>query len=334
MLTIAYVLGSRFPTEKAYGVTCLKTVEQIHKAGSKAHIFAFQSNYTSKTAINCAVIHEFKESTFSQFLRKFGSSGNTRLNQASWKVSLLLTINRNIDSVLGVGPDYIWLRDPVIAARILKKYEKIIILELHTSLSKKNARILKKYKKRKIFSPISKQIMTTMQQFFRIPHIVYSPMSIDPRYLATRSEVNSNIDHFFGTWKKNSRIGYVGKFSPNGYSKGIEDLIALGKLFADLESDASVAIVGGSITEVKLLQEFRGQLGLTKKNLRILPHVEHGEALKLMSEFDVLVFPAPRNSKYDGMPIKALEYLATGRHVVMADTSNHGQIFDASFQPN
>ena len=45
-----------------------------------------------------------------------------------------------------------------------------------------------------------------------------------------------------------------------------------------------------------------------------------------MKTFDVLILPAPKSSSYDGVPLKLLEYFASGRITLIADTKLNREI--------
>ncbi len=331
--TIAYVLGSRFPTEKAYGVTCSRTAFEIGSANINTKIFSFPSKYTLKMELPRTEIIPFDETVFAQNLRAYGSTGTSRWNQLAWKLSLMRTIRRNMNLIIDSGAIFVWLRDPQIAIEILSRSDKIVILEVHTRIAPKKVSQLQQFTDRVIYCPISKQTLNQVQDQLHNAHIVFSPMAVNPENLASYSQVNESIEKFLAKWDKTSSVGYVGKFSPNGYSKGIEDLIGLALLLKKINSGMTVTIMGGSPKEVDELIRVRLDLGLSEGNLKILGHLDHESAVTSMRDFDILVLPGARSKNYDGMPLKTLEYLSSGKIVVIADTFNHKQIFDGRYQP-
>ena len=53
----------------------------------------------------------------------------------------------------------------------------------------------------------------------------------------------------------------------------------------------------------------------------------------MMKKFDVLVLPLPKDSKYTGMPLKLLEYLAAGRITLVANSVITTSVFQGEFSP-
>jgi glycosyltransferase involved in cell wall biosynthesis len=129
------------------------------------------------------------------------------------------------------------------------------------------------------------------------------------------------------------RVGYVGKFSPNGYSKGIEDLLNLAAYNAANSKTYEISITGGSLNEVASAVNRLRDFGLSKNDIEINGHISHPEAIRKMKCLDVLVLPMPASKKYTGFPLKAIESIASGRIVVAARCKIYQDIFDESFEP-
>jgi glycosyltransferase involved in cell wall biosynthesis len=72
---------------------------------------------------------------------------------------------------------------------------------------------------------------------------------------------------------------------------------------------------------------------LEAKNISFIPHMSHTSAVKSMKDFDILVLPLPFDSNYQGMPLKLLEYLSSGRIVIVAESEYIREIFNDGFYP-
>jgi glycosyltransferase involved in cell wall biosynthesis len=52
-----------------------------------------------------------------------------------------------------------------------------------------------------------------------------------------------------------------------------------------------------------------------------------------MKSFDVLVLPRYEDQNYNGMPIKLIEYISTGKISILARTFLYSEIFLGNFKP-
>ena len=130
---IAFVVGAPFPTKKAYGVTSRETINILLKRNLRTKIFCLPGNYTdSDYNMISEFICEFTESLIGKKFILFGSLGSSKLNFALWRFGLAKVVIENFKAIADFKPDYIWLRDPLIANLYLKKFKSIkIILEVH-----------------------------------------------------------------------------------------------------------------------------------------------------------------------------------------------------------
>jgi glycosyltransferase involved in cell wall biosynthesis len=125
----------------------------------------------------------------------------------------------------------------------------------------------------------------------------------------------------------------VGKFFPNGYSKGIEDLLGLSRVNQNSGKRLKISITGGTQFEVDTLNKLIQRLQLESTNLIVNSHLSHDQALQKMKELDVIVLPIPTSKEYVGFPLKSIEALASGRIVVAAKCRVYTDIFVEDFQP-
>ena len=142
---------------------------------------------------------------------------------------------------------------------------------------------------------------------------------------------------FIGSLKsrkhKGIEIAYIGKFNPNGYSKGIQDLIDLAKLYSDNNEKFYVTLIGANSNELEIYNDLKFSLQIKHKYLKVRRHITHSQAIKAMHKYDVLVLPEYRSQKYSGMPIKLLEYLSTGKITIVANTNLYRSLFTTEYKP-
>ena len=94
-----------------------------------------------------------------------------------------------------------------------------------------------------------------------------------------------------------------------------------------------ITLVGATESEMEAYNSLRISLGINSKYLQIWPHVSHSVAVKMMSSFDALILPKYTSESYIGMPLKLLEYLASGRITIIADIDLYTKFFTQSFKP-
>jgi glycosyltransferase involved in cell wall biosynthesis len=92
-------------------------------------------------------------------------------------------------------------------------------------------------------------------------------------------------------------------------------------------------LIGTTNSELIKFNALKHDLGIKKNYLDFKPHVKHSQALRLMQRFDILILPAYSSNRYVGMPLKLLEYLSTGKIVVVADSPLYRGIFKSRFNP-
>lgn len=334
-LRIAYILGASFPTIKAYGITARETLNTLMDLSISARIFCnfgehFDRDFDSITKI----IENFQHSTLDKIFTKLGKIGNLKFNAICWRIGLVLTMYKNVNEIKKFNPNIIWTRDPLVALVCLKKIEHInVILEIHDESGKFFYKKLKKYVNQITFCPINERNKLFLAQINPLVTAHLAPMGIRQEFISDEKHFNEFINSLEQREYKCIKIGYVGKFSPNGYSKGIEDLINLAIRFQEMKIDASVTLVGAESHELIQYEKMQNRLKIGTKYLKVLGHVSHTQALTLMNEFDVLVLPSYESKTYIGMPIKLLEYLASARIVVIADTQLYRSFFESKFYP-
>jgi glycosyltransferase involved in cell wall biosynthesis len=166
--------------------------------------------------------------------------------------------------------------------------------------------------------------------------VVYSPMGIDERRIKSIEFVHSfmnELEILKTTELQGLRVGYVGKFSPNGYSKGVEDLLHFARVNHESKLEFFVSISGGTARELNELNEAANKLQIDRSKLEIRGHRPHHLALEDMAHLHVIVLPIPKSNNYVGFPLKSLEAVASGRIVVAARSPIYESIFNDEYQP-
>jgi glycosyltransferase involved in cell wall biosynthesis len=213
-----------------------------------------------------------------------------------------------------------------------------LVFEIHSIIEKRWIRRLeKRFSHTKVvLGPISEIILTQLKETGTTIPIVKAPMGIDLENLESRIKVRSFVERLEGLIQINFRglkIGYVGKFWPNGYSKGIEDLFALASLNSREDYGYLVSVMGGLKDEVISARTKLKEYNLLVSDIEISGHVDHSIALTKMRSLDVIILPRPASENYVGFPLKAIESISTGRVVVAARCKVYEDIFQSEFSP-
>ena len=159
-LKIAFVLSSRFPTEKAYGVTTRESLLALLDKKYEVRIFARQSNYMD---VNYEEIMELITPLSKNFLIlnlfKIASFGKGLISRVGWRLGSYLSLNKSLMIIALFEPDVIWVREIEIVHKLITKFPKVkILLEVHTKPSKKKFLKVLKYRSQILFCPINENI--------------------------------------------------------------------------------------------------------------------------------------------------------------------------------
>lgn len=319
---IAFVLSSRFPTEKAYGVTTRESVLALQDKHFMVRVFARSSDYmdAGHNEIKDLIIPHSENFLISKLLNS-ASKGSGLSAKIQWRLGSLLNLNKNLATIVLFGPDIIWTREIEIVDRIISKLPKVkILLEVHTKPNRKKFSKVLKYRSQILFCPINENIKINLETLVnKVANIQIAPMSINPSFVNTKLDVENFVQNLTRNSNRTVQIGYLGKFSPNGYSKGIEILFDLAVKIQNEKLNFKVNLIGGEKNEIKKYSLLKDRLGLSDRHLTLQGHVPHFEVPAILRSMDVLVLPSPESSRYSGTPLKLYEYFVSGRIVMLAD---------------
>lgn len=332
---VAIIITAPFPTPRAYGVTTRETMQSLQELRYDNRVFCIRSNFSDLDfAKILGNITFFPENLFSRLIFQFSKLGDSRIFLIFWRFFVIYSFLLSLKDIKAYAPKYLWMRDPI--AVYLSRFffpNHLIIFEIHDFSSyfflKK---IVKKPNNIKI-CPINIEIDATIKTINSVISTHLAPMGIRNSSIATEQEVDLLIDQLIKKSKSDIKIGYVGKMIPSGHSKGIEDLINLGKFYKDKTERSQIKLIGAYPEELIELEKMRISLGIGTNLLKIEAHVDHSEALVKLKEFDILVLPMSENKKYVGMPLKLLEYIASGRIVIVANCKLHRSFFNGDYSP-
>lgn len=336
-MKVGILLSGRFPTEKAYGVTTNGTIKSLLDLGHEVVVFGIKSDYHGEIPEdNKFALENYRENLISIFLKKLSFSNYGKLNQIAWRLYWFLANHLNKEKISTFDFDLIWIRDKHMLR--FSRGAGNVVIEIHQIIKESDCLQLAKISKTKklLVAPISPILIKSINEIRPDLNIVYAPMGINPEMISNQNSSKlfvSNLLNKMQTKSGKLKIGYVGKFYPNGYSKGIEDLLKLSRVKEPLSETFNISLTGGTEKEILKLKRVISEEQLSIQNLEVNPHVPHALALEKMKNLDVIILPKPDSEDYLGFPLKCIEAVASGRIILAAKCRTYTDVFSDSFQP-
>jgi glycosyltransferase involved in cell wall biosynthesis len=320
-MKIQYLCSSRYPTEKAYGVTIGNTFQKLQETNHESEIVvwgkAIQDGYGNK--ISSISNHPLRIPTYlySSKIQKFSEMAFF-LNQLIFGLYFLCAHHNKKDEKI------LWTREPLTLlphSIFSRNYQYLI--ELHHPASKINQKIIKFLCKKNNVKII---VLSEKSAQYHSSIFKYSPISVIPMGVPERffQKSNSKKSDFF-------TVGYIGKGESSGNDNALYEVIYAAKVlqselnilfkFVGLENDYKANM----ISMIKDLE-------VESANFVFVDHVDHSEIPAELGTFDVGLLPYGE-SKYNSerFPIKLLEYAAGGLPIIATDTLVHRELLDQEF---
>jgi glycosyltransferase involved in cell wall biosynthesis len=324
---VLFVILGRYPTEKAYGVTTKNTLEALKALGIKTYCVS----YPDFNAIDLPEgFYSFKEGRIARFLRYQSYKSFGYFGKACWKITTHLALRQVSELIQTHSPSVLWIRDSRILKRLPRYSSSLkVILEIHETATTSLVSAIRKLGENKvILAPISQIIFDQLKVLTDGKYqVILSPMGINP---AKFSEIRGIKDFRLISKKNPIVIGYFGKLSPNGYSKGVEDILDLVRLHTKINFPSKIQLVGLNSIEIKAISKSLQDSGVSEDRYNLELHKLHDDAIRAMSSCDILFLPKQRNNSYVGSPIKGIEYAATGLPILAARSNANLSLFHGS----
>jgi len=336
-MKVGILLSGRFPTEKACGITTNGTIKSLLDLGHEVVVYGIKSDYFEESpGYKHFTAENYRENLVSLFLKKISFSNFGKSNQIAWKFYWILARYLNQQKMSEHRLDVLWIRNTHML--MFSCVAKNVVIEIHQRIKKSDCSQLAKIaqKKKLLVAPISSVLLKRINQIKSDLNVVYSPMGINSDMISNRKSIKIlvlNLTDRIKTKSEKIQIGYVGKFYPNGYSKGIEDIFELSRTREPLSELFNISLTGGTEEEIQRLKSAISERQLNIQDLEDNPHVPHALALEKMRNLDVIILPKPASEDYLGSPLKCIEAVASGRIVIAARYRTYTDIFSELFQP-
>ena len=321
-MRVVYFSNVRYPTEKAYGVTIFYTMQALEELGHNSMVIS-PSNF-----------NEFGRSQISRLILKYFWNKTSTINFKSRLIDKhFFTIKRIIAALysrylIPSTTDILWIRDPLIGLLNYKKsHIKKVVVEVHVKPHSTGLLLLKLMQKsgKLVITPISVSVDAKLRlSRINLDHknTVLAPMAVPSAFFANQSprEFTKRLEF---------RISYVGSVFSTGHDQKIYDLISNIEKINNSESTFKIHMYLYGI-EDELIPAINHKFSkLSRSNqLFIHPRQSHRILLTQLIHSDAFILPYPDGIFFeDRFPLKALEYAALRRPILVSDTVSHRNIF-------
>lgn len=318
MNKLVYLSTTRYPTEKAYGVTIGNTVSALNKLKLETRIGVWgipnndclqneivsisrhQSNFGFKSKLPFAAKITF---TVQVFCKGF------QLNQNSLQID---------------EQTILWTREPIVLLHhAIFNHDVKYLIELHHSISWLNKiaiRIIARKHQVKILA-LSQFSKKQYQKTLKYVEITEVPMGVSENFFNISRSAKS----------KKFVVGYMGKGTSSGHDNRIDQIITASKLLEDL-SDIEYSFVGLELDYEIKMRALIEELQLDINKFSFISHLSHNEIPKVMANFSVGIIPYPQSSYNDErFPLKAIEYAAAGLPILATSTHAFRRLLSEEF---
>jgi len=299
---VAFILTSRFPTEKAYGVT---------------------TEYSARAVLNLfydvVITTPFKDRHFESKINVDEIQGVIASKLLSPKIQRFVFLRYHLFLILyslklklHFSKRYVifWTRDIFLTYLLALFTKNVIILELH-NLPKGIQNYILKYlikKNRIYFAPITDFLAGKFN--FTESRYILAPMAVNNDEFIEQSEIK----------QKNNTIIYVGTSSSGGVKLDCNFINDLAFLVAANFPEWIIELVG--VNKDFFISQISGSLSA---NITFSGYVQRDEALKKMKSAKVGLVLYGKND-YHQFPIKIVEYAASGLTILASDTPIHRSV--------
>lgn len=320
-LKVLFLMTTRYPTRKAYGVTTGESVRALREMGHDAKILSFvdgASKVIKDQYGNDVVL------VFARWMKAFhnGLLENKLLGPLLFILkSILLSITAN-NFISFSRSEIIWSRDVFSTLVIALQNPKLsYVIELHHSPSSMERVALKSILGRRniIILAIQKSMKEKLDTEFTGAKILLAPMAVSHRFLDKGKSLLGNRTK--GPFVGPLRVCYLGRATSSGEGNGVEQLI---EDWEEIPGElAELVIVGLTPRDLSIKSDS------IMRKIRFIEHIEHMDVPNFLAEFDCGIVPYPE-SLYNSerFPIKVIEYCATGLNIIITDTRAHRELLD------
>jgi len=319
-------LSTRYPTEKAYGITTTETAKALRDAGNQIQIVAPRNLGAGAqiTDSNDSIsVLEVSIPAQAWLWKRYGSGVSGAANGAFFIFRILFAFALRKHTKHS-DHEALWVRDPLIA--LLAKgslNQRRILLEIHRRPKWIDAWLIR------VLSRRQTQVLAFLTP--QLEELLY-PANIDARKVVLPVGV---AEDFFGAVADFSQtfvsprviITYVGKGRSSGNDNNLRILVEAALLAEKRDLPYTFKLTGLESDIIEELREYSEKAGLSEESIIFSGHIPHSKVATELQGSDILLIPYPDSEYYkDAFSIKLVEYAASGRPILASDTKAHRQV--------
>lgn len=316
-MKIAMVSSTRYPTEKAYGVTIQHTCAALRKLGHETRIYSPSPNCLD--ASGNEVISIMKGSNATSLIGNFLDSGKFLFAFRSMILGARFKFGTRIENF-----DLIWMRDLYLANTLrLLGFKGYLVIEVHHIPTGMSLRILRKLSKKKtVIATLTSHHRQNLINLKIGGPICISPMGVPDEFFIAPRAKKAGISHEFG---------YLGKATSSGESNRLDVLIEEFLESARSDDNLHLSIVGLTERDIRFFEDILTQGIISSNSVSLIGVVPHAKVIEYLSDFYCGIVPY-LDSQYNSMrfPIKLLEYAASSTHIIASDIPAHRSLLNDS----
>ncbi len=316
-MKIAMVSSTRYPTEKAYGVTIQHTCAALRKLGYETQVYGPGTNCIDESGNE--VISIVNGSISANILDNLLNSGKFLFAIRSLILGVGLKFRTRLEEFY-----LIWLRDIYLAFALrMLGYKGFLLVEIHHIPTGISLSILRKLAtKNTLIATLTPNHRQNLINLSIGGPICISPMGVPDDFFIQPKSKRGGIS---------TEFGYIGKATSSGRSNRLDLLIEEFLKSVKLDSNLHLSIVGLTEEEIISLEESCYQGKSNGNPLSLIGIVPHSEIIDYLSNFYCGIVPY-LDSQYNSMrfPIKLLEYAASSTHIIASDIPAHRSLLNDS----
>lgn len=309
---IGFLVTSRYPTDKAYGITIGRTCEALKKIGVDVYIYAPTNQNRDDFGNIIQDIRPFLKRSFP--VKENKPRLNTFITQLLDAIRISQMVRREIRAN---GPLFIVSRDLIFSV-VLSLWLKpgYVTFEVHRSFSRFRRLYLSPilfFRRLKIVS-ITEQSFEEWRKCVRMESLSNIPMGVEDTFFQKQLERSYN---------RKIAMCFLGKAQSSGFDNGLESFIKILSQISSSKRRIELWLVGLTQEEFACLYQFEAKYF----SLKYVKHINHKQVPNMLKKFSVGVVPYPDNAYHRyRFPIKILEYAAANLSILASDTLAHRKI--------
>jgi hypothetical protein len=306
---VLFPVLSRYPTEKAFGITTRFTAEAVQSLGYETYILAPKRGFKIESKVSTIIIGEGLHNKLLNNRIKILVNFRFSIFQIYYYFSIL--------KKYGLRNKIFWTRDIFLSLLLSLQKSNSVVCEIHRTPSAINRSVLYflKNKKNVLLAPIT----VTLKEKLQINDIrsEIAPMAIN------RKERENYLEHLKS---KENKIIYLGNYTSGGHQLDLNKINKLAFEIDKLYPDWKFEIIG---IERSVVEESCNEV--LSKNISVLGRLSREQLIENLkyAKIGLVIYP---NYEYfvDSFPIKIVEYAAAHLSIIASDTIAHRNLLNSS----